>query len=533
MNFKTDIERRKFLQRTGATALTAAIAPNILLAAELRIGRKPSPNFNPDVEIELISRPMSIAILPGRKTRVWKTQGKVVKGSKDSVVNLQGSYLGPTLRFHKGQKIRINFRNKLAAQTIMHWHGMHVPAEMDGNPMYAIHAGESFIYEFEIRNPAGTNWYHAHTHHLTAKQVYSGLAGLFIVTDDEEQSLGLPSGEFDVPLVIQDRSFDKSNQLLYPDNMMTRMHGFLGDRILINGSPDFILPVASQAYRLRLLNGSNSRIYKLAWDDNTPMTVIGTEGSLLERPEKRNYLTLAPGERRELWMDFSDRKVGSELTLRSLEFEGSHGGMMGGGMMGGRMGGGMMGGGMMSSSALPNGGKFPVMKVRIERKGNEGSTLPNRLTSIPRYKLEDAVNAENPRVVKLSMRRMAGLLNGRSYKMNDVQPDERIPVNTLQLIQFDNGYQGMGGMMSMPHPMHLHGQQFQVIKREINSRSKHAFETLSDGFVDNGWKDIALVMPGERVTLLKRFDDFKGMFMYHCHNLEHEDLGMMRDFLVE
>ena len=132
------------------------------------------------------------------------------------------------------------------------------------------------------------------------------------------------------------------------------------------------------------------------------------------------------------------------------------------------------------------------------------------------------------------MLHMSALLNGRSYKMNDVKADEIIPVNTLQLMEFDNGFhRGMHGMMAMPHPMHLHGEQFQIVKRQVNSRGTSTYKTVSAGFVDNGWKDTVLVMPGEKVTILKPFNDFKGMFMYHCHNLEHEDMGMMRDFLIK
>ena len=406
--------------------------------------------------------------------------------------------------------------------------------------MYAIGSGETYVYEYEILNRAGTYWYHAHTHGLTAKQVYSGLAGLFIISDDEEQALGLPRGEYDLPIVIQDRSFDKNNQLSYVNHMMQRMQGFLGEHIMINGRPDNVLSVASRAYRLRLLNGSNSRIYKLAWDDGTPITVIGVDGGLLERPEKHPYVMLAPAERREIWVDFSGRSIGSELTMRSVPFAASSHGMMGGGMMGNR-GGGMMGGrrggmmgGMMGGNAIPLGGDYPVFKIRVAKKASDNDSLPNRLTTINRLSIDDAVNKGDPRKITLSMRHMSALLNGRSYKMNDVRADEIIPVNTLQLMQFDNGFhRGMHGMMTMPHPMHLHGEQFQVIKREVNSRSTATYKTVSEGFVDNGWKDTVLVMPGEKVTLLKPFNDFKGMFMYHCHNLEHEDLGMMRDFLIK
>ena len=540
MNNTINKQRRNLLKYAGITAAAASIHPNLLFAMGSGKGNRATANFHPDVEIELSMKAQHVSIMPGDKTHVWKVSGKVLKGSKETVENLDGTYLAPTIRLHKGQKVRIYLRNKLPATSILHWHGLHVPADMDGNPMYAIDSGETYVYEFEILNRAGTYWYHAHTHGLTAKHVYSGLAGLFIVSDDEEQALGLPKGDYDLPIVIQDRSFDKNNQLLYTNHMMQRMQGFLGEHIMINGRPDNVLAVASRAYRLRLLNGSNSRIYKLAWDDGTPITVIGVDGGLLERPEKHPYVMLAPAERREIWVDFSGRSIGSELTMRSVPFASSSHGMMGGGMMGNR-GGGMRGGrrggmmgGMMGGNAIPLGGDYPVFKIRVAKKASDNDSLPNRLTTINRLSIDDAVNKGDPRKITLSMRHMSALLNGRSYKMNDVRADEIIPVNTLQLMQFDNGFhRGMHGMMAMPHPMHLHGEQFQVIKREVNSRSTATYKTVSEGFVDNGWKDTVLVMPGEKVTLLKPFNDFTGMFMYHCHNLEHEDLGMMRDFLIK
>lgn len=204
-------------------------------------------------------------------------------------------------------------------------------------------------------------------------------------------------------------------------------------------------------------------------------------------------------------------------------------------MRGGGMG-GMMGarrGGMMGGGALPLGGDYPVLKIRVVSRARDNDSLPDRLTTIKPLRLEDAANAGNARRITLSMRHMSALLNGRSYKMNDIKPDEVIPVDTLQLLEFDNGFHGgMHGMMAMPHPMHLHGEQFQIVKREVNSRFQNHFDSVSAGLVDSGWKDTVLVMPGEKVTLLKPFNDFKGLFMYHCHNLEHEDLGMMRDFLI-
>ncbi|WP_349431331.1 multicopper oxidase domain-containing protein [Methylomarinum sp. Ch1-1] len=531
-----DIQRRRLLKYTGVTVAAAVSHPVLVSAKTAAMKNQPSPNFNPDAEIELKMDSVRIPIFDGKPTRIWKISGNVMKGNKNVLGDIPGTYLAPTIHLHKGQKVRIYLRNNLPAESILHWHGLHVPADMDGNPMYAIHHGQTYVYEFEILNRAGTYWYHAHTHGVTANQVYSGLAGLFIVSDDEEQALELPSGQYDIPLVIQDRSFDRNNQLRYISHMMQRMQGFLGDRIFVNGEPDFKLPVETRAYRLRVLNGSNSRIYKLAWDDGSPFTVIGVDGGLLERPQRYPYLMLGPAERRELWVDFSDYKVGSELTLRSIPFSAS-GHMMGGGMMGGHRGGmmgGGMGGGRMMGGALPLGGDYPLFKVKVVKQSQGHQRLPERLTTIEPLHYKEAANADHPRRITLSMRHMSALLNGRSYKMNDVRADEVIPVNTLQVIEFDNGFHhGMHGMMAMPHPMHLHGEQFQVIKREVNSRHRRGYDTVEAGLVDSGWKDTVLVMPGEKVTVLKPFNDFKGLFMYHCHNLEHEDMGMMRDFLIK
>ncbi|MBS3954391.1 MAG: multicopper oxidase domain-containing protein, partial [Methylomicrobium sp.] len=205
------------------------------------------------------------------------------------------------------------------------------------------------------------------------------------------------------------------------------------------------------------------------------------------------------------------------------------GGMMGGGRRG-MMGGGMMG--MMSGSALPLGSEYNLFSVKVVKAGKGKSKLPEKLTPISKLKINDAANADKPRSIRLSMRHMSALLNGRSYKMNDVRADEIIPVNTLQVIEFDNGFGGMNGM-AMPHPMHLHGEQFQVIKRQVNGNSSDTYASVSAGLVRGGWKDTVLVMPGEKVTVLKPFNDYTGLFMYHCHNLEHEDLGMMRDLLIK
>ncbi len=525
----TKLTRRNFIRFAGAGAATAVLAactPKTTTPAPTGAGETPLPatglpqatlppptavasaDFAPDVEIALKAVQDTAVIFPNVTTNVWRIRGELLQGDASALQSIPDSYLGPILRLRKGQKVRIHFTNELPEESIIHWHGLHVPAEMDGHPQYVVGNGETYVYEFEVRNRAGTYWYHPHPHGRTGPQVYAGMAGFFLVTDDEEAAANLPDGEYDIPLVIQDRRFDDNGQLVYQGNgTMDQMMGFLGDQLLVNGQPDFTLPVAARAYRLRLLNGSNSRIYKLGWENGSPFTVIGTDGGLLEKPVERPYLTLAPAERLEIWVDFSDQPIGTELNLVSLPF----------------------------NTGSFNSGQFPILTARVERESAENATLPERL-STPNF--FDEADAERTREVALEMSMGRGwTLNGRTFEMTAVTDDETIKQGSLEIWEFNNKGSGRGGMMgggmSLPHPMHMHGESFKIIERQIDHDGEAAWETLSAGVVDDGWKDTVLVMPGQRVKVLRRFGDFTGLFLYHCHNLEHEDMGMMRNYRVD
>jgi FtsP/CotA-like multicopper oxidase with cupredoxin domain len=601
--------RRRFLTQSGLGLVAFAAMPGLLRAMENSEGmhgmpkltpNKASPHFKPDVEFDLLCQSGSVSILPGQQTQVQQYTALLKTGPKETLINIAGSYLGPLINLQKGQKVRINLHNKLTEPTVTHWHGLHVPANMDGHPQYTIDPGQTLVYEFEVLNRAGMNIYHPHPHELTAKQVYHGLAGALFVHDEEEAKLELPAGEFEIPIVIQDRLFDEQNQLIYAHNMHDRMVGFYGNRILVNGRPNFQMDVASRAYRLRVLNGSTARIYKLGWDDGTPITVIGVDGGLLEQPQVKPYVMLAPGERLDVWADFSGRNEGSQLVMRSLAFSGVLP------KMAQRMG------GMMHANALPVGSDYPIFTARITKKVSDSPKLPSQLSKINWHPISATANQNKPIPIAISEGPMAMLLNGRPYKFNDIQDIERIKVNTIQLMEIfhahggghdkpaaasteehgaekhsggmgmmggmkhgdddqkggqgmmgmghrgggmgmmggmkhgdDNqkggqsmggmggGMGGMGMMMSMAHPIHLHGQQFQIVSRTVSADNEADYATVRDGFIENGLKDVVLVMPGENVRIIKPFQDFKGLFMYHCHNLEHEDMGMMRDFLVE
>ena len=539
---KFNQSRRRFLGQSGLGFVALGTLPSIANAMEsMRMGRmgmggmhnsmgsevnypkltpnKANPNFHPDVELDLVCKPIEISILKGAPTKVLHYQATLIKGPKDTVVDIPHSYLGSMIRLQKGQKVRINFHNALSQSSVVHWHGLHVPQIMDGHPQYAIESAETLVYEFEVMNRANMNMYHPHPHGATAKQVYLGLAGAVIVNDDEEAALDLPAGEYEIPLVIQDKQFDSDNQLVYSPNRHQRMTGVTGDTILVNGQANFHLDVESRAYRLRVMNGSTSRIYKLAWDDGMPMTIIGVDGGLLEQPEVKPYVMLAPGERLDVWADFSARNEGSQLTLKSLAFSGVMPKMAMG----------------MNRSSLAVGSEYPICTIKVTRKVSESHKLPTKLAKIHRYGIHETANPNNPLPISISESPMSMLLNGRAYEFNHPLPSERVKMGSIVLLEIFHAQSnmGMGGMnMTMPHPIHLHGQQFEIMSRSISGDTSD-YDTVREGFIDSGLKDTVLVMPMERIKVIKPFQDFKGLYLYHCHNLEHEDMGMMREFLVE
>jgi len=258
----TTLDRRKFLQSMAAAGVVlagrhpafAASGAHTMPPAEATAG------FRPDIELDLNAVAREMDVLPGGPTRVWRYTGRVVRGGPQTLSFLDGSRHMPIIRVRRGQKVRINFTNQLPEESIVHWHGLHIVQRMDGHPMYAIAPEQRYVYEFIIDNRAGTYWFHPHPHERTGIQVYHGLTGLFIIGDEEDDAARLPKDELDLPIVIQDRTFDARNQLVYIGrSMMERMMGFSGERVLVNGSPNYNRGVTRTAYRLSLFNGSNSR----------------------------------------------------------------------------------------------------------------------------------------------------------------------------------------------------------------------------------------------------------------------------------
>ena len=446
------------------------------------------------------------------------------------------AYQNPILRIESGARFTASLDNALAQPTIIHWHGLHTPAKMDGDPADTIAPGARYDYDFSIRNRGGTYWYHTHAHELTAEQAYHGLASFFLVDDDDQrrlsQALDLRLGVTDLPLVIQDKQFDPQGKLLYRPGPHEAMMGWLGDIVLANLTPNAVHSVTPRTYRLRLLNGSNARIYRLAFAQGASVldfTVIGTDGGLIERPETVKEAFLAPGERLDVLFDAGQAKPGTDVLLKSLAFdpmenEGAAGGMSGMGGMGGMGMGRMMTG--MSSSRLPLGAEFNLLKLVVTAGERIVAKLPATLSQVKPIRTEGAAQ----RKIELSMGQMRFLINGLTYRMGEIAFE--VKRSAVEIWNIANP------SMGMPHPMHIHGFSFQVIERLNSPPALAATARFGKGRTvsDLGWKDTVLVWPGETVRVAIDFShDFPGSqsYVFHCHNLEHEDAGMMINFRVQ
>lgn len=518
------MKRRHFLQALSASALLGSPMQQALAQAMSHARLAPAeatPGFDPDVELSLRAEPGTVSLLDGAPTAVWRYSGSVLKGPAEALSFLDGSGHIPVIRVRKGQRLRVHFDNALPEASIVHWHGLNIVQRMDGHPMYAIDPGQRFVYEFVVGNRAGSYWFHPHPHERTSFQVYQGMTGMLLISDDEEDAAQLPAGAQDVALVIQDRSFDGGNQLVYLNNVRHNwMMGFSGERVLVNGRADYRREVARGAHRVRLFNGSNATLYHLRWSNAAPFTVIGTDGGLLEQPVQQASLTLGIGERVDVWVDFSGLNAGERVQLLAESWSPSlqH-------FTAEQLG-----------AALVNGAR-PIADFVATSATAPVRALPSTLSRYPALALDEAVNAASPRRVEISMMMGSPRLNGRSYgAMDEVHDSDRVTLGSTEVWEFANDVSmgmGMGGMMQMAHPMHVHNVSFRVVSRARNAAQSAVHQHLASGFTDYGLKDVVLVMPGERVQVLMKFENHAGIYLYHCHILEHEDLGMMRNFLIE
>jgi len=503
------MDRRSFLRAAGAGAGLAAAGG--LGATHLgAVARWPAGPARWPLRFPAVVSPIDLT-LTARASPVE------IASASQTAWTFNGGAPGPTIRARRGERARILLENALPEPAIVHWHGLHVPAEADGHPRLAVPPGATYRYDFTVDQRAGTYWYHPHTHARTAAQVYQGLVGLFLVTDDEEAALGLPSGDRELVLVLQDRRTGGSgaDAFAYAPTGPDLMQGFLGDTPFGNGSPSPTLAVDGALYRLRVLNGANARLYRLALDGGVPLVVIGNDGGLLPEPARVPYVDLAPAERVDLLVDLSGVAPGTRVLLRSLAFT-IPGMGMGMGGMGPGMGRGMGGrgmGGMGGVGGRPQGAPMELLELVVGRPAGERAVIPARLSTIASLAGE---RVTGERTFRFTTRMMQHAINGREFDMSRV--DERVPLGRLERWTFVNDGQ-------FAHPVHLHATHFQVAARRGGRGAVQPWE--------RGWKDTVLLLPGERVEVLLRFERHRGLFLLHCHNLEHEDAGMMLNFAVE
>ncbi|MFF8946704.1 multicopper oxidase family protein [Streptomyces sp. NPDC014864] len=452
---------------------------------------------------ELTQRASAVEILPGTRTTVW---------------GYDGIFPGPTITARSGRSTSVRVINSLTVPTSTHLHGGVTPPHSDGYPTDVVvpaMCGDAFTsghmqsmgngmhtsashwtlsqgsktYEYPLKQRAATLWYHDHRMDFSAPQVWRGLAGFFLVHDDEEDALTLPGGDRDLPLMLCDRAFEADGSFRYPGHDLSctgtpgvqdaYMDGVLGDVQLVNGAPWPEAEIPAARHRLRLLNASNARRYDLRLELEhggiLPVTQVGGDAGLLRAPQRLDTVPLAPAERFDVVVDFSQCPVGSHVTLVNT-------------VAGGRM--------------------RQVMRFRVARKATDDSHVPARLSS---YEPLTPAVAVATRHFDFRRTNDRWTINGRRFSTAETLARPRL--GTVERWRLSSDFH---------HPVHLHMAHFQVLSR--GGRRPEAS--------DAGWKDTVDVRPYEVVEILARFDGYHGRYMLHCHNLEHEDMAMMANFEV-
>lgn len=410
--------------------------------------------------------------------RAQTGETEIFDGSKTKTYGYNGSFLGPMLRIEEGQTVKIRTINELDEETTFHWHGLEVPGDADGGPHESLKPGDAELIAFNVTQEASTLWFHPHPEGKTAEQVYNGLAGLIYIEDDNSKVLGLPNvyGENDIPLILQDRIFDESNQLVF--NAAIMHDGSIGDTSLINGTLNPKLTVKKEKVRLRLLNGSNARNYTLKLNTGDSFVQVATDGGFLNEPVTLDEITLAPSERAEIIIDFSQLDTEKEL-------------------------------------ALVNDDDSILLPFDVSEQAGETSSIPEKMNDIS--VTEEEMSMPVTKQVELYGMMDQVTINGKKFDPERIDFIQEQGVTEVWEIY--NKTDEMGGMV---HPFHIHGAQFKILSRDESEPPEN----------EQGWKDSFSIHPGETVKIAIQFKH-KGVYMFHCHILEHEDNGMMGQIKVE
>jgi spore coat protein A len=420
---------------------------------------------------EITQREADIEILPGIMTRIW---------------GYEGMFPGPTIKARRGRRAVVRHTNQVLHETVVHLHGGVTETDSDGFPTDMIMPGASRVYVYSNQGRGATLWYHDHAMDHTAHNMYMGLAGLYLIEDGGEASLGLPSGEYDVPLVLQDRSFGPDGNFVYHAGRGGRMGGH-GTVVLVNGGPWPRFAVARRKYRFRMLNASNATVFEPAMGNGRPLTQIATDGGLLPAPIECPSIPLAMAERSDVIVDFSEYPVGTEIVLAN------HSG---------------------------KGPQSEIMRFDVVREGLDQGAIPERLSDCAAL---DPNLAVRTRVfdfgisVELRIPPLTWTING-----NEFHPNASLAHVAYGEVEIWHLRNRKFGAFQMLHPVHIHLINFQILER--NGKAPLPWE--------RGWKDTVSLDNGEEVKLIMRFDGYRGRYLMHCHNLEHEDHAMMARFDV-
>ncbi len=409
-----------------------------------------------------------------------RARREILPGLKTTVWGYNGAFPGPTIRARRGRRVVVRHANRLDVPTVVHLHGGRTPSEHDGFPMDLIRPGRSRTYVYPNEQRPATLWYHDHAMDRTGPNVWMGLAGMYILEDELEDRLPLPKGEHDVPLIIQGRKFGPDGELVYSTD---NHDGAPADTVLVNGAPWPRMEVARRKYRFRILNACNANILKLALSTDEPFVQIGTDGGLLPAPVRIREIPLAEAERVEVVIDFAEYPIGTKVVLQDLK--------------------------------QSIGGQRDLMRFDVAREARDDSLVPGRLREVEPIPEGEAVRtrqfAFDQRIAFKSLtnvdRQMT--IDNKPFDPDRVDADPRL--GDVEIWKFQGGDD---------HTAHVHLVQFQVVSRNGQPPGEH----------ERGWKDT--VQLGGEVSVIARFEGYRGKYVLHCHNLEHEDHYMMARFDV-
>lgn len=425
---------------------------------------------------------------------------------------INGAFLSPTIIVNKGDSITLNVINNLPVKTTMHWHGLHVSAMNDGGPHQIINPSTTWSPSFKVRNNAATFWYHPHGHGQTDPQVSRGLAGFFIVKDAAEAALILPRtyGVDDFPLVVQTKAFDELQQIAIATDMDTAL--------FVNGTLNAYLNTPAQVVRLRLLNGSSLRSYNFGFSNGQTFYQIATDGGMKDTALALTRLLLSPGERSEILVNFTGM-TSQMLFLKSFAAE------LPNGIYGADTVGDANNEIHEYYDNFLNGADYNLLQLNIvAQTASPVTTIP---TTLVPYTPFNIASATKYRTIELDTIRLLPIdppnraegpfgMNNRTFDMDSI--NEVVHLNTTEIWTLVN-------KTLVAHPFHIHDIEFNLVEKSGQPPMSY----------EKGWKDVVLVLPGDSVKFIAKFETFadnKTPYMYHCHLLHHEDDGMMGSFLV-